>query len=192
MHKQKSVSEGLSLLTKMASSKLHSAPLISQFKNVASPPAAFANNLLTKSCKWLLINSESGFWVMKLISFCGHAEDKLPSTLPRNHSETAPPPAAVACDTYLFVVCLFVCCSLPQVPALLQSKPVCRMRIPVPAPALPRRRLPPAKPDRGTRFVKRNGRAKPAWARPPSCFLPAPKGTNKTPHRNSDQSLIIP
>ena len=108
MHKQKSVSEGLSLLTKMASSKLHSAPLISQFKNVASPPAAFANNLLTKSCKWLLINSESGFWVMKLISFCGHAEDKLPSTLPRNHSETAPPPAAVACDTYLFVVCLFV------------------------------------------------------------------------------------
>lgn len=61
-------------------------------------------------------------------------------------------------------------------PALLQSKPVCRMRIPVPAPALPRHHHPPARPDRRTHLVRRNGKAKSAWARPPSCFPPAPKG----------------
>ena len=98
---------------------------------------------------------------MKPLSCCGHTvEGELTSALVRDHCETAPPSPDVYDELILLLLLLLF--PAPQVPALLQSKAVCRMRIPVPAPALPRRRLPPAKPDRGTRFARRNGRAKPA------------------------------
>lgn len=86
--------------------------------------------------------------------------------------------------TLYIVLCQFY--FFPHLRSRLFSKPkaVCRMRIPVPAPALPHRRLPPARPDRGTRSAKRNGKAKPAWARPPSCFPPAPRGENPNFIRN--------
>lgn len=63
-----------------------------------------------------------------------------------------------------------------QVRVLLQSKPECRMRILVPAPALRHRRRRPARADRRTHLARRSVRAKPAWARPPSCFPPVPRG----------------
>lgn len=111
-------------------------------------------------------------------SYCGRLEDKSASALVmvREHCETAPPLLPWCPLASIFVAVLR---SAHRSRLLLQSKPVCRMRIPVPAPALPHRRLPPAKPDRETHFARRNGRAKPAWAKPPNCFPPAPKGQNK-------------
>lgn len=53
---------------------------------------------------------------------------------------------------------------------------VCRMKIPVPAPALPPLHLQPISSSNRTPPPRRNEKAKPAWARPPNFFLLVLKG----------------